>query len=193
MTEELNHKTFDLAEVLAGRSYPEDTVDVYFDEKLGHTINKLNEAISESDRRGDGSTAEELQKDLDALLKDVEDAKYTFHLKGVPEHVKKAILREVREKYPVKRNPFGMPEEDLDADELLTRKFWATYILKVTDPAGRESLMSEELAQKLQDQAPKSALKAINACIDSLSEGSERGFEFAAREVPFLSIASTEG
>lgn len=193
MAEELDYKTFDLVEVLSGRAYPETEVEVYFDENLGFTIQKVREAIDEADRRGEDETASKLQKELDSLVEQVADAKYTVHLKGVDESKKKAILRDVREEFPPKRNPFGVEEENLDADEAYTRKLWALMIVRIEDPKGAISLMNEELAKFLQDKAPKSAQVAINKGIHELEKGSEAGFEFAAKEVPFLSIASPEG
>lgn len=189
----LDHKTFDLAAVLAGMDQPEDTVTVYFDKKLGYTINKLNEAILLAERRNDSETAEELQKELDALVPQVKDAEYTIHLRGVEEGVKKAIIQEVRKNFPPKRNVFGVEEDNFEGDEALAMKFWARYIVKVVDPTGAISLMSEELAQILRDKAPKPAQEAINIGINGLDSGSEEGFNYASKEVDFLLTASTEG
>lgn len=193
MTEELDYKTFDLVGVLAGRDHPEIEVDVYFDENLGFTIARTNEAIREADLRGNAEVAAKLQKELDALVEQVKDAKYTVHLKGVDESVKKGILRSVREEFPSKKNVFGVEEENPDADDTYTRRLWATIIVKITDPQGAISLMSEELAQVLQDKAPKSAQIAINQAIRELETSAETGFEYAAKQVDFLLTASPEG
>lgn len=193
MSEELDYKTFDLAAVLAGRDYPELEVKVYFDEKLGFTINRIRQAIGEAERRGEDGTAADLQKELDSLVAKVKDAEYTVHLRGIDESVKKGILASIRKDFPPKRDLLGREEENFEADEAYTRKLWAAVIVKVVDPTGAVSLMSEELAKVLQDKAPKSAQIEINRGINELTEGASQGFEFAAKEVDFLSIASPEG
>lgn len=193
MSEALDHKTFDLAAVLAGQEYPEDTVEVYFNEKLGFTINKVTAAIAMAERRNDAEVAEALQKDLDDLVAKVADAKYTIHLRGIDPKMKKDLLKSVHDEFPPKRNLFGQEEENLEADESYTRKLWATFITRVEDPSGAISLMSEELAQLLQDKAPESAQKEINRGIKSLSDDAVEGFAFASKEVDFLLTALPEG
>jgi len=186
MAEELNHETFDLAAVLSGIDYPEEEVHVYFNQKLGYAINRLNEAIAEAERREDSDTAKELQGDLDELLDKVKDSRYTLLIRGISEGTRRGILKNVREEFPPKRNMLGMEEDNLEADEAFTRRLWSVSIVKVTDPSGAISLMSEELAQLLQDKAPAPAQEAINSAMAKLSDGSKAGFEFAAQEVDFL-------
>lgn len=195
MSEEttLNHKTFDLGAVLAGQDRPETTVDVYFNEKLGFTINKLRSAIQEQDRLGNEDAATELQKELSGLVEKVAQSKYTVHLRGIDEGVRKNILKKVREEFPEQRDFMGRPMDNLEGDEVYTRRLWTAMITKVVDPEGAISYMTEELAKDLQDKAPKSAQGAINQAINELDEGGAEGFEFAAREAAFLSIASPEG
>lgn len=193
MTTELDHKTFDLAAVLAGQEAPEDSVNVYFDKKIGFTIFKLNQAILTATLRGDTDKAETLQKEVDELVEKVKDIRYIIHLRAIDEGVKKGILASVRKDFPVKKNLLGVPEDDLEADQAYTRRLWTAMITRVENPAGEVSLMNEELAQVLQDKAPSTAQQIINQGIADLSEGDGAGFEYAAKEIDFLSIASPEG
>lgn len=189
MSENLDHKTFDLAAVLAGRDYPETVVSVYFDEKLGFTITKLREAIAEAGRRGDDDTATDLQKDLDELVLKVKSAEYKVHMTGIPEGVKNGLLATTRKEFPTQRDLFGRPEDDLEADRVYTRRLWAAMIVKIEDPSGAVSFMNEELAKTVLDKAPKSAQTEISRAVNELNDGATAGFEFAARQVDFLSIA----
>lgn len=208
MTEtELDHKTFDLAAVLAGQEFPETEVKVYFDQKLGFTINKLREAIEEAGRRANAAeiledfsardaheaTAAELQGELDELVKKVADAEYTVKMRGIPEGTRKAILKTIKKDFPIKRDMFGREEENIEAEEAYTRKMWAAMIVEVVDPKGAVSPMSEELAGILQEKAPAPAQAEIFRGMEELFSGSKSGFEYAAKQVDFLSIASPEG
>lgn len=193
MSEELDHKTFDLVSVLTGRDYPETSVKVYLDEKLGFTIYKLREAISEADRRNDEAAAADLQKDYDNLVTQVADAQYTVHMRGISEGVKTSILASIRKDFPVKRNVYGQEEENFEADQTYTRRLWAAVITRIEDPSGAFSYMNEALAEYLQNEAPKSAQIEINRGVTELTEGASAGFELAARDTPFLLTASPEG
>lgn len=189
----LNHETFDLGAVLAGLERPEHEVTVYFNEKLGFTISQLNKAIAEAERRRDSELAEELQADLDGLVAKVKDTTFTVKLRALPEGERKAIIKTVRDKFPPKRDLLGREEENIEADEYTTLMFWASYITQVVDPSGKVSSMTEALAKELLDKAPQSDQHRITAGINELSEGAGSGFEYAAKEVDFLSTASTEG
>lgn len=186
---ELDHKTFDLAAVLAGRDYPEEVISVYFDEKLGHTITTVRNAALEAQRRGDDALAAELQADLDELQSKVKSAEYKVHLRGVPENLKTAARVEVQKAHPQERDLWGRPLDNLEADMLYTRKLWALMIVKVEAPDGAISLMDEGLAQKMLDEAPKKAQEQITTAVTSLSDDAAAGFEDAAKQAPFLLTA----
>ena len=47
-TPELDHKTFDLAAALSGRTFPEDTFPVWFDEKSAYELVKANREIDQA-------------------------------------------------------------------------------------------------------------------------------------------------
>ena len=193
MAEELDYKTFDLGKVLAGIDYPETDVSVYFDEKLGFTINRLREAIDEADRRDNTTVAAELQKELDSLVEKVSAAKYTVHLKGIPEGERKAILNAVRSDMPPTKNVWGQEEDNPAADQEFMRRLWRAMIVKIVDPEGAVSVASDETVQLLQEKAPRTAQMAITNAVSDLLTGSAEGFEYAAKQADFLSIASPEG
>lgn len=195
MAEELDYKTFDLGAVLAGRDYPEDTVEVYFNEKLGFTISKTQAAVRLLSLQGKDDEAAELQKGLDELIQKVEGEKYIAHLKGIPTEVKENILKQVRKEHPSTKTPFGVEEDNPEADALYTQRLWAAVITKFVDPSGAVSLMSEDLAASIKKQAPETAQAALTAAVRDITQGTtaKAGFEYAAQEAAFLSIASPEG
>ena len=194
MTENLDHRTFDLARVLAGIDYPETDVDIYFNERLGYAIYQLREEVVRLERMGKHSEAGEVQKELDKLLEESREYRYRVKVRMIPEGIRKQILKETMEEFPEKKNLLGMPEGDsLERDDVFTRRLWAKMIVHITDPSGAISYMDDDLALAFQAQAPRTAQAAINSAIEKLEEGTEAGFEYAAREVDFLSIASPEG
>ena len=190
---ELDHKTFDINAVLAGIDYPEAEAVVYFDEKLGFTINRLKDSIDELDRRGDEENAANLQKELDSLIASVKEAEFRVTVKGLPEGTKRQVLRKVTEEFPTRKNMFGQMEDNPEQDEAYIRELWSRMIVKFTDPSGAESLVNDETIELLLTKAPRSAHIAINQTINEVEQGAGQGFEYAAKQVDFLSIASPEG
>ena len=193
MAEELDYKTFDLGKVLAGIDYPETSVDVYFDEKLGFTIKRLKDAIDEADRRDNLKVAAQLQEELDNLVSKIASAKYTVHLKGIPEGERRIILDGVRADMPPTKNMWGQEEDNPEADQEFMRRLWRAMIVKIEDPEGAVSTGSDETVKLLQEKAPRTAQAAITSAVTELLTGAAEGFEFAAKQADFLSIASPEG
>lgn len=193
MSNDLNPKTFDLAGVISGRDYPTHDVDVYFNEALGFSILEARKKIVTETLRGNEVSLKEVQATLDALIEETKSSKFTVTLKAVPEKVYRAILNKVNEEFPDKADAFGRPIANHAGDEEATKRIWEAYISKVTDPSGAVTLPTGEDIELIYGEAPKTVHEEITIGIKELREGPKAGFEFAAKEVDFLSHASPEG
>lgn len=192
MTESLDHKTFDLVSVLAGRTYPTLDIPVYFNEDLGFRIYQLEKKRREA-LLLDSEDAKDLDKEFQELSKSTESEKYTVTLKGIPEHIRRDVTTTVQAQFPSKKNFMGQEDVSPEADTLFTKKMWAVYIQAITDPEGAVTTADEKTIDAIYDHAPAGVHKALNVGIGELQGGAEAGFEQAAKEINFLSDASPEG
>jgi hypothetical protein len=188
MSENLvNHKTFDLGAVLAGQSYPEEVVDVYFDERTAYMISLLNEQVRELSVEG-GEKYEEADKALKDLIASLEASKFQFHLQGIPQRIRKAILDRVEVEIPEERNGLGMAQPNSNREELFRLYMFEAYISKIVDPDGAEIVKpSLESIKELRESAPRHALEKIEQGIIDLENKTVYGFELAIKSSDFLS------
>lgn len=193
MSEQLDPKKLDLIGVLSGRDYPELEVPVYFNEKLGFEIHQLQKKIAEAEVRGDSKTLEALDSERDNLVKQAEAEKYVVTLQGIPEKVYRSIIDQVNEEHPNETDLLGREKPNPKGDALFTKKLWQAYIRTVTAPDGSQNHVGEAEVDALIANAPAVAQEAITKGISELRTGSKAGFEYAAKEIDFLSSASPEG
>lgn len=186
-------KKLDLIGVLSGRDYPELDVPVYFDEKLGFAIQQMREMLQSLALLDDDAEYQRVHEELEGLVKRTEDAKFVVTLQGIPEKVYRSIVDQVNEKHPEERDFLGQPKPNIKGDALFTRMLWEAYVFKVVGPSGAETLVGPEEVQAIIDQAPAPAQAAIMEGIQELRSGAKAGFEFAVKELDFLSQASPEG
>lgn len=191
MTEELDHKTFDLMAVLTGRDYPTLEVPIYFNDQAWVEINQLDKRRKQEQ---DQAARDELSDRFEALVEEASKQKFTVLLKSAPEQLRRDILAKVNEEFPPKKSPvFGGEEPHPKAEEALTKRLWAVYIQKITDPSGAITTLSEDSVEALYRDSPQSVVEAITSGIIELQTGAKSGFEAAAKETNFLSDASPEG
>lgn len=195
---EIDKKTFDLGEVLAGRGYPETQVYVYFDEKAGYAIQEANERLTElsglASTDKSGKRAKEydaLEEELGKLIADLDERKFTVKLKGTPPKVLRDILKKIDSKHPPKKDAFGREEFSQDREDMFKALLWQSHITQIVDPSGGTITPNEEDIQNLFDLAPTADIKAIDKGISDLSDAGG-GFEVAARGTDFLSKSSPE-
>lgn len=193
MSEQLDPKTFDLIGVLSGRDYPELEVPVYFNEKLGFEIHQLQKKIAEAEVRGDSKTLGALDSERDNLVEQAESEKFVVTLQGIPEKVYRSIIEKVNEDFPNETDILGREKSNPKGDAAFTRSLWQAYIRTVTAPDGRQSHVGEAEVDALIANAPAVAQEAITRGISELRTGSKAGFEYAVKELDFLSNASPEG
>lgn len=192
MTEELDHKTFDLIAVLSGRDYPTTEVKFYLNENLGLEIyrveKKRQEALVLSPEEADGLDAEYKE-----LVEKAKSEQYTAQLKSVSEQVRRDVINQVRDKFPVKTNMLGVEEPNPAGDEMFTKKMWSIYLQSITNPSGAVTPVTPDIVEAIYNSAPGVVHEAINGGIAELQMGPKAGFESAAKELNFLSDASPEG
>lgn len=181
-----NPKTFDLGEFLAGRSYPEKTVNIYLDEAAGLAINETNKELDTLSRLGKVDEYNELEKKLASLIESLDERKMQVTVRGVPRKLVKDIITKIEAEYPSKRDAFGRDEQNSEADEALSCLLWSAHIVQIVAPDGSTVTPSEADIVALRDLAPQADLRAIQKGIDEVNSASD-GFEVAARSVDFLS------
>ena len=190
---DLNFETLDLVGILSGQDYPTHEVSVYFDEILGSTINTLHRKQRLAILTGDEEAVKTLTKELDALVLKTVEARHVVTLKQVPPEVTREVYKTVEKLYPTKFNFLGQAEPNAEANEEFIRQTWAVYMVRITDHTGAYKNVTDADVELIFNKAPESAQEAIQEGIKELKEGASSGFDYAAKQVDFLSSASPEG
>lgn len=194
MTDNLDFKTFDIADMFAGVSYPTEVVPFYTDQGVAYEFNKLaNEAI-DAVRNKDEDAAKAIEKRREELIKKAESKRYEIHLRGRSRADREAVLDTVRAEFPPEVDPiFGREKPNVEADKVYINRMWALHIERIVFPGvGMLAAPSEGDIKTLRGQAPDSELTKVEKAIQELSEGAKSGFESLAQEHDFLSSASPE-
>lgn len=185
MSEELDAKSVSIADVLSGRSYPTETVEVYMDEGVAYEISKVNAEIAIATKKSEDTA--DLEKRLEDLVKKGSESRLTFHLRGISRHDRQNIVKAVMEEHPQKTDFLGRPEPDLDADEMYTNLTWAALTEKIEVSAGVVEPVGTDDINLLRANLPDGALETIAKAVSALTEGAKSGFETLAQEHGFLS------
>lgn len=193
LSEELSPKTFDLVGMLSGRDYPTLDIEVYFNEALGFSINKMRDILRSLEILDKKEEAKKVSEELEGLVKKASEQKFVITLKGIPEKVRRSILDKVQEEYPEKLSVLGQPLPNLKGDEEYTLGMWRAYAVTFTTPDGVTNPVTEAEIKAIYDEAPPTVHSQLTSGIESLREDSVKGFEYAAQETDFLSHASPEG
>lgn len=193
MSEELSPKTFDLVGMLSGRDYPTQDIEVYFNEALGFSINKMRDMLRSLEILDKKEEAKKVSEELEGLVKKAAEQKFVITLKGIPEKVRRSILDKVQENHPEKFNMIGQPMPNPKGDEEYTLGMWRAYAVTFTTPDGTTNPITEAEIKAIYDEAPATVHAQLTNGIKELREDSVKGFEFAAQNPDFLSHASPEG
>lgn len=194
----LDHKTLDLASVLSGIGFPEDDVEVYFDESIGYEVYKAEQTLHLTEIRGNEEELRSLAEKLDDLKRKARDSVFTVTVRGIPEATRRACDKKARDKFPVSYSFLGQAEPDPERDDYYNALIWAASIVKVTDSEGRVAVPTEQDIVDLRSKVGRSFISTITKALDELvsgvSEGleSSKGFEQEVQDVDFLSGASQE-
>lgn len=192
MTEALDPKTFDVAEMFSGVSYPTDVVSFYTDSKIAYEFNKLSKEAADAVVRKDEKAGAEIVARQEALVKKAESNRYEFHLRGQSRDNRQAVLNAVRAEFPAEKDFLGRETIDPEADEVYVNRIWALHIEKIVRPDGAILLSDEAAIKIIRGNAPDSELAKVEKAIQELTEGAKSGFESLAQEHDFLSSASPE-
>lgn len=189
---ELNHETFDLTAVLTGAVFPENEVDVFFDESVGFAIYQAQESLRVAEIKGNEDALKTVLEEVEALKKKAQEVKYKVTVRGIPESTRKTCIRKAQAAFPPEYSFLGQETPSPDRDDLFNSLLWAASITKVTSPSGAVALPSEADIKALRDSVGRSVVATISQAINELVEGTKAGFESAAQDTSFLSGASPE-
>lgn len=179
MTEDA--KRFDLMSALQGANYPEDVVTVYLHEELTYLLNQINE------KHLHDPANKELKKLLDKAHKELEPFAIKVTIKGVPLGKRRAMLANLNKEMPPKEKALGGVEFPDGYSEEFQKRRWALYVAQFEDAEGATSVPSPEEIEAFLEEAPESAVTAIDNAITRMIEDSATGYELAIQELPFLS------
>lgn len=84
---------FNLAEVIKGRGYPEDTIDIYVDSESAYELSKLNDLLMEIT---DEDQAKPIEAEAKILADKIMASRMTFKMRGLPQAVVEAIDKKAR-------------------------------------------------------------------------------------------------
>lgn len=185
---------FKIVDVVKGRGYPKNTVDVYISEDLAHTaaaldekINQLQESMDSKSVTPQGRKAlanqhEKLVEEKEKLVAEISEDKYVFHITGISEGDRESLEKKAYEKYPAKydtdRNPFtgeSTKKEigDLDRQKFFTVLLWSAHIEKIVSPSGDEQNgISPEDASELRNHLPVASISRITEAIEKIRAAS---------------------
>lgn len=193
MSESLNAATFDVAEMFLGSLYPTEEVSFYTDAAVAYEFHRLSEEAIQAIRDKDESAATEIETRRDELIRKAADKRYVIHLRGQSRDNRRAIINQVRAKYPADQDFLGREKANPEADEMYANLTWALHIEKIVRPDGAVLVGPDaEVIKVIRGNAPDSELAKVEQAIMDLSEGVKSGFEALAQEHDFLSSASPE-
>lgn len=181
---------FNIIDVVKGRSYPTDEIDVFIDEHVAFQASELDAEIvkiaeSMDKKNLDKKTVDTLLKKRDGILdqkeKLVEEmggTRYVFHLTGISEGVRQDIYDKAVEKYPVEyeknKNAFTgetdkVELENPERDRYFTSMLWEVSIKKIVAPDGQgQEGISLDDALELRRSLPLASSSAITEAIERM-------------------------
>jgi hypothetical protein len=179
VAEATSPKTFDIMNVIKGRSYPSTEVNAYLDELLAYEAFNISFEIDEANGKdADDSRIKKLQKQLDELLVKLDESKYVFKISGISEGDREDLLNIAVTKYPMEysetKNPFTNENErteieNKDRDRYFTNLLWQAQIKQITAPDGsvQENLTLDNIVE-LRRSLPIAATASINEAVEKV-------------------------
>lgn len=150
---------FNLAEVVKGRGFPEDVIDIYLDVESAYELSKLN---SELVTITDLDEAAPLEARAAELADKIVKSKLTFHLRGVSQKVVEII--------EAKAKADRSDEDDNYILEYFSRLI-AASIVKVVDADGNEDDHVFEFGEidELRGMLPSESWERLVATVQKLT------------------------
>lgn len=178
-TEESMRDTFSFFDVLEGRTYPTDEVTICIDEAAGYDLDKITREANALEEPTEEIVAE-LKARADVLAERIENARFTFHLRGVSDdrvtEAKEVADAEFSPKRKQRKSAAGNIEKYLPEEEALkyARFFNAVVVALHVERIvshGTGKVMTapspDEMAHFL-DKAPEAAKYRLSAAIQAL-------------------------
>jgi hypothetical protein len=180
---------FNIVDVLKGRGYPTDEVDVFIDESVAFVASDLEDKIrklgEKMDSEKDKSKVDEILKryedlisEKDALIKEMGGTCYVFHIQGISEGQRDDIWKKSVERFPIKhdtdRNPLTgkvdrVEVQSPERDKYFTGLLWQAHIKKIVDPEGNEQDgITVEDAFELRRSLPLASIGKITEAIEKM-------------------------
>lgn len=188
---EVDFKTFDLADALAGISYPEVTFPVFFDARTAHEITLKNRELDAANSAL--PEFKEKEKEFMDLLDKARSSKYTFTIRGI-NHERRSEAVDL-----VMKEIISLPEGDQrafaekNAETRLRHIYWSAHIVKIEDPNGAvKTAITEEEAKALFNQLPDPSREEVERQIDKMVDDLSLGYQITVSDFDFLSEASPE-
>lgn len=180
---------FNIVDVLKGRGYPTDEVDVFIDESVAFVASDLEDKIrrlrEKMEAEKDKSKLDEVLKkyedlmaEKDALIKEMGGTRYVFHIQGISEGQRDDIWKKSVERFPIKhdtdRNPLTgkvdrVEVQNPERDKYFTGLLWQAHIKKIVDPEGNEQDgITVEDAFELRRSLPLASIGKITEAIEKM-------------------------
>ena len=180
---------FNIVDVLKGRGYPTDEVDVFIDESVAFVASDLEDKIrrlrEKMEAEKDKSKLDEVLKkyedlmaEKDALIKEMGGTRYVFHIQGISEGQRDDIWKKSVERFPIKhdtdRNPLTgkvdrVEVQNPERDKYFTGLLWQAHIKKIVDPGGNEQDgITVEDAFELRRSLPLASIGKITEAIEKM-------------------------
>lgn len=181
-------KLFDLAAILAGRSYPEVEVPFYLDESAALKLSRRERLFSRYELLGKEDEAKALDAEIEELKKAILDSRYVYHLRGISNKARQDLWKKACEKFPRERDILGGEIENDDRDELYTTLLWHAMTDRIEAPDGAiQARLSLDDVRQFRELLPLPAVAVIQGGVNELSTGAKAGFESAVQDSDFLS------
>jgi len=162
---------FDLFGFLEGRTFPEDSVKVYTDEKVAYSARDLINEYKELSEVKNPTTAQksrlkEIEKEREEIRAKAEETAVRFHLRGVPNHVIKELT-----------------DDDTKGIDFL--RLIGAVVVATESPDGKRTDVSYSRAdvERLRDLLPAPSFSRLHASVLELvvasaafEEGADAGF-----------------
>lgn len=138
-----SEEVFSFAEVVQGRSYPSEDVNIYLDEATAYRIAKIEEAIAVE---ADSDRVNKLEAEIISLREQLEKSKYVFKIAGIPTEVREGLLTKAYAEIPAtyhhnKNFLTGglekVEKESPERDKLYTNLLWQAHVNQIIAPDGR--------------------------------------------------------
>lgn len=180
---------FNIVDVLKGRGYPTDEVDVFIDESVAFVASDLEDKIRKLSEKMEAEKDkskldevlkkyEDLMNEKDALIKEMGGTRYVFHIQGISEGQRDDIWKKSVERFPIKhdtdRNPLTgkvdrVEVQNPERDKYFTGLLWQAHIKKIVDPEGNEQDgITVEDAFELRRSLPLASIGKITEAIEKM-------------------------